>query len=64
MKRAEAMAVDAVPAFELANQWFEVVAKLFVAPGDELVVDIGVGRRLPRPSWNFGDDDPGVIVTQ
>jgi hypothetical protein len=20
--------------------------------------------RLPRPSWNFGDDGPGVIVTQ
>jgi hypothetical protein len=23
-----------------------------------------IGPRLPRSLWNFGDDDPGVIVTQ
>jgi len=25
---------------------------------------VGQFERLPRSSWNFGDDGPGVIVTQ
>jgi hypothetical protein len=25
---------------------------------------VALYTRLPRPSWNFGDDGPGVIVTQ
>jgi putative salt-induced outer membrane protein YdiY len=28
------------------------------------VLWIGVGQRLSRSSWKFGDDGPGVIVTE
>ena len=28
------------------------------------LVSLGYLGRLPRLSWNFGDDGPGVIVTQ
>jgi hypothetical protein len=38
-----------------------LIARGLLAVDDRVT---GRGRRLPRPPWNFGDDGPGVIVTQ